>query len=158
LSWEIISSDNSKSIARLFNQIDVYREKNESKKIDKLLKKIIRLVPKNREEWIIKSLAHEALKNFDEAVYCLEYVIQQNPKDAYAFMKLGKLFNSIYEFEKAQECHKKWLELDPNKTIIPDKKELRKKYARSLKINADFEKIRKEKTNNKKQGNPTYFL
>lgn len=157
MSWEIISSDNSKSIVRLFNQIDEYRDKHESKKIDKLLRKIIKLVPKNREEWIIKSLAHETLENFDEAVGCLEYVIRKNPDDAYAYMKLGKLFNSIYEFEKAQECHKKWLELDPNKTIIPDKKELRKKHARSLKINADFEKIRKEKTNNKKQDNNSYL-
>lgn len=72
-------------------------------------------------------------------------------------MKLGKLYNSINEFEKAQECFDKWLELDPEKTIIPDKKELRKKHAKSLKINADFERIKKEKIMNKKQDDLSYF-
>lgn len=134
-----------KSITRLFKQVDKYADRNNFRRVYKLLEKIISLTPKNENEWIIKSLAYDALENYDEAINCLEYVIQQNPNNAYAYMKLGKLFNSIFEFEKAQKYYEKWLELDPEKTIIPDKKELRKKHAKSLKINADFEKIKKEK-------------
>jgi len=123
LSWEIIGSDHSKSITRLFKQVDKYADKKNFRRVYKLLEKIISLTPKNENEWIIKSLAYDALENYDEAINCLEYVIQQNPNNAYAYMKLGKIFNSIFEFEKAQKCHEKWLELDPNKTIIPNKRE-----------------------------------
>ncbi len=77
------------------------------------LKKSAELDRHNADAWLKLSEAQAARGKVDEAIATGQSALQDNPKQIAFYILTGRLYESKHDFDKAQQCYQKALEVDP---------------------------------------------